>query len=132
MTKLEWRVGPSDLSLAEENSGGLSTGKMEPQPLNVKRIWLVDKKHKKKLRRATKKKKEKAVAQDAQNKMKKQMGMFDRLPDDCSACEKSFPKTREAHSTWRVVVKAEKEKVWLFCPDCQQRAKQLVENNNEI
>ena len=92
----------------------------------------MDKKQKKKLKRAAKKKKEKAVAQDAQNKMKKQMGMFDRLPDDCSACEKSFPKTREAHSTWRVVVKAEKEKVWLFCPDCQQRAKQLVENNNEL
>ena len=78
------------------------------------------------------KKKEKAASQEAQNKMKKQMGMFDRLPDACSTCEENFPKTHEAHKTWRVVVKTEKEKVWLFCPDCQQKAKQLVENNNEI
>ena len=92
----------------------------------------MDKKHKKKLKRAAKKKKEKAASQEAQNKMKKQMGMFDRLPDVCSTCEENFPKTREAHTTWRVVVKTEKEKVWLFCPDCQQKAKQLVENNNEV
>lgn len=132
MTKLEWRVGPSDLSLAEENSGGLSTGKMEPQPLNVKRIWLVDKKHKKKLRRATKKKKEKAAAQAAQTKIKKQIGMFNRLPQSCSSCGAVFPKTREAHMTWRVVVRNEKQQVRLFCPDCQQKAKELVENNNEV
>ena len=95
----------------------------------------MDKKHKKKLKqlkRAAKKKKEKAVAQAAQEKMKKQMGMFDRLPGECSTCEKDFPKTQEAHNTWRVVVKPEKEKVWLFCPDCQEKAKELVENNNEV
>ena len=92
----------------------------------------MDRKHKKKLKRAAKKKKEKAVAQEVQNKIKKQMGMFDRLPDSCSACERSFPKTQEAHSTWRVVVKYEKQQVRLFCPDCQEKAKKLVENNNEV
>ena len=92
----------------------------------------MDKKHKKKLRRAAKKKKEKAFAQEAQAKIKKQMGMFDRLPGTCSACEKSFPKTQEAHSTWRVVVKYEKQQVRLFCPECQEKAKELVENSNEV
>ena len=92
----------------------------------------MDKKHKKKLKRAAKKKKEKALAKEAQNKIKKQVGMFDKLPSECSTCEKHFPKTREAHMTWRVVVKPEKEKVWLFCPECQQKAKELVENNNEV
>ena len=91
----------------------------------------MDKRHKKKLKRAAKKKKEKAASQEAQNKMKKQMGMFDRLPDVCSTCEKIFPKTREAHMSWRVVVKAEKEKVWLFCPDCQERARELVEKEEQ-
>jgi hypothetical protein len=91
----------------------------------------VDKKQKKKLKRTAKKQKEKAVAQEAQAKMKKQMGMFDRLPRECSTCEKGFPKTQEAHSTWRVVVKAEKEKVWLFCPDCQEKAKELVEKEEK-
>ena len=37
----------------------------------------MDKRHRKKLKRAAKKKKEKAAAQEAENKIKKQMGMFD-------------------------------------------------------
>ena len=92
----------------------------------------MDKKHKKKLKRAAKKKKEKAASQQAQDDLKKQMNMFDRLPGECSTCEKDFPKTREAHMTWKVVVKTEKQKVWLFCPECQEKAKELVENNNEV
>ena len=67
-----------------------------------------------------------------QIKMKKQMGMFDRLPESCSACEKEFPKTREAHMTWRVVVRNEKQQVRLFCPECQEKAKKVLENNNEV
>ena len=94
---------------------------------------MADKKHKKKLKRAAKKKKkEKAQAHETQERLKKQMNMFDKLPKACSTCEKDFPKTREAHMSWRVVVKPEKEKVWLFCPDCQEKAKELVENNNEV
>ena len=90
----------------------------------------MDKKHKKKLKRAAKKKKEKAAAEEAQVKIKKKMGMFSRLPESCSACQKNFPKTREALMTWQVVVR--KENVRLFCPECQQKAKELVENNNEV
>ena len=90
----------------------------------------MDKKQKKKIKRAKKKKKEKAQAQETQNKLKKQMNMFDKLPEVCSTCEKGFPKTREAHTTWRVVVKTEKEKVWLFCPDCQEKAKKMAEGEN--
>jgi predicted Fe-S protein YdhL (DUF1289 family) len=92
----------------------------------------MDKRHKKKLKRALKKKKDKAQAQTDQDNLKKQMGMFDRLPDMCSGCKKDFPKTREAHMSWKVVVQTEKEKVWLFCPACQEKAKELVEKNNEI
>tara|TARA_B100000073_G_C23547877_1_gene498895 strand:+ start:183 stop:590 length:408 start_codon:yes stop_codon:yes gene_type:complete len=135
MTSQGWRAALLDPLFARENNGGLSIGKTALQLLNVKRICSVDKKHKKKLKRAAKKKKEKAFAQETervQNKMKKQMGMFDRLPEECSTCEKSFPKTKEAHSTWRVVVRHEKKQVRLFCPECQQKAKELVENNNEI
>jgi len=92
----------------------------------------MDKRHKKKLKRAAKKKKAKAHAQQQQEQFKKQMNMFDKLPEVCSTCEKDFPKTRDAHMTWRVVVKPEKDKVWLFCPDCQEKAKELVEKQNEI
>ena len=92
----------------------------------------MDKKHRKKLKRAAKKKKEKAVSQEAHIKLKKKMNMFDRLPEQCSSCAKKFPKTREAHMTWRVVVKPEQEKVWLFCPECQENVKKSLENNNEV
>ena len=92
----------------------------------------MDKKHKKKLKRAAKKKKEKSLEQDRRARLSKQMNMFDRLPGECSTCEKEFPKTREAHMEWRVVVKSEKQKVWLFCPECQEKAKKLVEKQNEV
>ena len=92
----------------------------------------MDKKHKKRLKRTAKKKKEKAAAQEVQTKIKKQMGMFNRMPQSCSACNKEFPKTREAHMTWQVVVRNEKQQVRLFCPECQEKAKGFVENNNEV
>jgi hypothetical protein len=92
----------------------------------------VNKKHKKKIKRADKKKKEKAMAQRAQTKLKNQLNMFDRLPDTCSACATPFPKTREAHLSWQVVVRNEEQLVRLFCPECQEKAKKLVENNNEV
>jgi flagellar motor protein MotB len=86
-----------------------------------------DKKHKKRLKREAKKKKEKKLAQDQQQKIRNQMGMFDRLPKSCSACDKVFPKTREAHMTWKVTVRNKEQQVRLFCPDCLDKAKQLVE-----
>ena len=92
----------------------------------------MDKKHKKKLKRAAKKKKEKAQAQQQEEHLKKQMNMFDRLPKTCSACTKEFPKTREAHMTWRVTVRNKEQQVRLFCPDCLDKARILVENNNEV
>jgi hypothetical protein len=92
----------------------------------------MDKKHKKKIKRAAKKKKDKAKAQAQQEKVSKQIGMFDRLPKSCSACAKDFPKTREAHMSWRVVVRNEEQQVRLFCPECQDKVKDLLENNDEV
>ncbi len=92
----------------------------------------MDKKHAKKIKRAKKKKKEKKLAQEQQDRISNQMNMFDRMPDKCSACTKGFPKTREAHMSWRVTVRNKEQSVRLFCPECIEKAKELVENNNEI
>ncbi|HCC44678.1 MAG TPA: hypothetical protein DEQ32_09795 [Gammaproteobacteria bacterium] len=92
----------------------------------------MNKKHKKKLKRAAKKKKDKSAALAAQDNLTKKMNMFDRLPGKCSACAEPFPKTREAHMSWRVVVRHAEETVRLFCPACQEKAKEFVENNNEV
>lgn len=92
----------------------------------------MDKKQKKKLKRAAKKKKDKAQAKKQQEQLAKQINMFDKLPESCSACSKTFPKTREAHMSWRVTVRNKEQTVRLFCPDCQEKAKNIMENNNEI
>jgi len=89
-----------------------------------------DKKHKKKLKRAAKKKKEKKLAHDQQQKMRNQMNMFDRLPEACNACGEAFPKTREAHMTWKVAVRNKEQTVRLFCPDCLDKASKLVEEQS--
>lgn len=87
----------------------------------------MNKKHKKQLKRAAKKKKDKAQAEQQQQQLKKQMNMFDRLPEACNTCAKVFPKTREAHMTWKVTVRNKEQQVRLFCPDCLDKAKQLAE-----
>ena len=92
----------------------------------------MDKKHKKKLKRAAKKKKEKAQSQDVTAKLNKQMNMFERMPTHCSACQEEFPKTREAHMSWQVTVRNKEQQVRLFCPACQEKAKQVVEKYNEV
>ena len=92
----------------------------------------MDKKHKKKVKRAAKKKKDKARARQQQEQLGRRMNMFDRLPDKCSACGLEFPKTREAHMTWQVVVREQQKQVSLFCPSCQEKVKDIVENNNEV
>jgi len=90
------------------------------------------KKQKKKLKRAAKKKKDKAQAQRQQEQIVKQMNMFDRLPEACDACGKEFPKTREAHMSWRVTVRNKEQTVRLFCPECIDKTKELVEEHNEV
>jgi len=92
----------------------------------------MDKKHAKKIKRSDKKKKEKKKAKEQAQNVNKQMNMFDRLPKACSACKKDFPKTREAHMAWQVTVRTEEQLVRLFCPDCQERAKELAEKQNEV
>ena len=91
----------------------------------------MDKKHKKKLKRAAKKKKQKAAVEEAQHRLKESVGSFHKRPDECSACDKEFPMTREAHMSWQVVTNNEQGTVRLFCPDCLEKAKTLLEDNNE-
>lgn len=90
----------------------------------------MDKKHAKKIKRAAKKKKEKKLAQEQDQKMRNQMNMFDRLPKVCNTCDEVFPKTREAHMSWKVVVRNEEQQVRLFCPACLDKAAKLVEEQD--
>ena len=78
-----------------------------------------------KQRRAMKKelKKEHGV----EDEMAEKMIMFDRLPDECSACTAPFDKKdREMVMSWNVVVRTEEEKVRLYCPRCWEAAQKAV------
>jgi len=64
---------------------------------------------------------------DSQSKLIKQVSLFDKLPDMCLTCEKSFDrKSKQMAKTWNVVVKNE-ETVRLYCPDCWRTANELIQ-----
>jgi len=66
--------------------------------------------------------KEKAAKKELQQKV----GLFNKLEDHCLVCQKDFDKkNKEMVMSWSVVVK-EKE-VRLYCPECWDRAKKLIE-----
>ena len=53
--------------------------------------------------------------------------MFDRMPDECLACEEPFDKQdKEMVSSWYVVVREKEEIVRLYCPTCWGKAQQVV------
>lgn len=66
--------------------------------------------------------------QKAQKEMKKQLSMFGMLGEQCMSCRKDFDKKSKEHAqTWRVVVRKDKNRVSLYCPECWDKAKELVE-----
>ena len=70
----------------------------------------------------------------AEKKMAKRLMMFDMLEDECAACLKPFDKKSKEHAmTWNVVVREQEKVVRLYCPDCWDKAQQIikqVENQN--
>ena len=71
-----------------------------------------------------KNRKKKRMEKDLQEKM----GMFDKLPKTCDACEKTFDKkSKSMVQSWNVVVREEEGIVRLYCPNCWDMAKKLVE-----
>ena len=92
----------------------------------------MDKKQKKRLKRKAKNKKQKQQSEEAQRRMQKQINLFDKLPKTCSTCSMEFPKTREAHMSWKVIVRSKDETVRLFCPACQNKVTELIGAETEV
>ena len=75
--------------------------------------------------RNIKRNKDKKIKQDIQEKM----FMFDKLGDSCETCEKPFDKKdKEQVSTWSVVVKEEEGVVRLYCPECRNKAVEIIQD----
>jgi predicted RNA-binding Zn-ribbon protein involved in translation (DUF1610 family) len=55
--------------------------------------------------------------------------MFDFLPENCLTCLEPFDKkNKEQVQSWFVVVKNEERTVRLYCPDCWEKAKEIVKD----
>ena len=81
-------------------------------------------------RRAAKKMENNAEAK----KISEKIFQFNKLPEACSTCTKPFDKKDKTMlQSWNVVVK--QETVRLFCPECMQKAQEVVnkyeQSNNE-
>lgn len=76
-----------------------------------------------KLRRAQTKK----LKKDAKKELSTKVALFGKLPSNCLTCDKPFDKMdKQQVMSWSVVVRQEEEKVNLYCPDCWQKANNLV------
>ena len=65
---------------------------------------------------------------NAEKEMATKVALFGKLPDHCLTCHKSFDKmNREEVMSWSVVIRDEEEKVNLYCPECWDTAKKILE-----
>jgi len=81
-----------------------------------------------KLKRSLQRKAEK----EAKEELAKKVGLFDKLGDNCLVCDKTFDKKdKEMVKSWSVVVRKHPETVNLYCPECWERAMDLVTNIKE-
>ena len=63
---------------------------------------------------------------EAKKELQKKVGLFNKLEDHCLVCQKDFDKqNKEMVMAWSVVVK--EDTVRLYCPECWDRAKKLIE-----
>jgi len=63
----------------------------------------------------------------AEKKLSEEVGLFNKIPDQCLVCEKDFDKKdKEQVTSWYVVVKAQEKKVNLYCPECWETAQKVI------
>ena len=64
-----------------------------------------------------------------EREMAQKVNLVMALPSECMTCAAPFDKTdREMVMSWNVVVREEEERVSLYCPDCWEKAKEIVES----
>jgi hypothetical protein len=74
------------------------------------------------------------IKKDAQDKMEKQIGLFDKIPDNCLSCQKSYDKTnKQMAMKWTVIIKEQDpdNPVRLYCDICWDTAQKVLSEYNE-
>ena len=73
-------------------------------------------------------KKKRRKQKEAEKEFQQKVGMFDKIPDSCDSCKKTFDKKdKNMVYSWSVVVKEKEEVVRLYCPTCWDTAKRVIE-----
>lgn len=80
------------------------------------------------LKRKIARNKEKRAKKD----LKQKIGLFDKLGDECLTCQKPFDKTSKEHAqSWFVAVRKQEAKVNLYCPECWNKAQEIIKDYGE-
>tara|TARA_A100001391_G_scaffold183575_1_gene150889 strand:+ start:348 stop:596 length:249 start_codon:yes stop_codon:yes gene_type:complete len=75
--------------------------------------------------RKTRRTMQKQMGKDSATNIAEKVSQFDKLPQQCSACQKEFDKKdKDMVSSWNVVVK--QEVVRLFCPECIKKTQEIL------
>ena len=65
----------------------------------------------------------------SEKEFSKKVGLFDQISDRCLTCSSQFDKkNKEMVMNWYVVVREEEGKVNLYCPECWNKAKEIIED----
>ena len=77
--------------------------------------------------RSIKRKIKKNKKRQAEQDLKEKIGMFSQLEDSCLVCKKVFDKqNKKMVQSWYVIVRKEQNKVNLYCPECWERANDMI------
>jgi|TARA_R110002020_G_scaffold438110_1_gene648530 hypothetical protein len=68
--------------------------------------------------RKIKRNKQKRKEKEYSDMIKEQLESFDKMPKNCTACERPYEKSLESAQTWRVEVHYESATINLICPEC--------------
>lgn len=76
---------------------------------------------------SAKRKLKRAKQKQAKKDIQVTLGLFDKIPDYCLTCHEPYDRmNKEQVMSWNVVVREKEGKVNLYCPDCWNKATNLV------
>jgi len=80
------------------------------------------------MNRKTRRSLEKKMGKDASDNLAEKIFQFNKLPEQCSACQKEFDKkNKDMVQSWNVVVR--QETVRVFCPECIKKTQEIIDEH---
>jgi hypothetical protein len=70
---------------------------------------------------------------EAQKDLEEKIGLFNKMPNECTMCDRPFDKkNKEQVNSWRVAVREREEKVNLYCPKCWDYANDILKKVMDV